>query len=25
VLMDQRFGRGDVRRLLPSWWCVERV
>jgi DNA excision repair protein ERCC-2 len=23
VLMDQRFGRGDVRRLLPAWWCVE--
>jgi len=25
VLMDQRFGRSEVRRLLPAWWCVGRV
>ncbi|HEV7804156.1 MAG TPA: helicase C-terminal domain-containing protein [Burkholderiales bacterium] len=23
-LMDDRFARTDVRRLLPSWWKVER-
>ncbi|QHE87573.1 ATP-dependent DNA helicase [Hydrogenophaga sp. BPS33] len=22
VLMDERFGRAEVRRLLPTWWCV---
>lgn len=25
VLMDERFGRGEVRRLLPAWWRVERI
>jgi DNA excision repair protein ERCC-2 len=24
-LMDDRFGRAEVRRLLPAWWSVERV
>jgi DNA excision repair protein ERCC-2 len=23
LLMDQRFARAEVRRLLPSWWQVE--
>ena len=22
-LMDDRFARPEVRRLLPAWWCVE--
>ncbi len=22
-LIDDRFGRADVRRLLPRWWKVE--
>ena len=24
-LLDDRFGRADVRRLLPRWWSVEAV
>lgn len=24
-LLDDRFARADVRRLLPSWWQVERI
>ena len=24
-LMDDRFTRADVRRLLPNWWQVERL
>ena len=22
-LIDDRFARPEVRRLLPSWWCIE--
>ena len=24
-LLDDRFGREDIRRLLPRWWAVERA
>jgi Rad3-related DNA helicase len=24
-LLDDRYGREDVRRLLPQWWAVEAV
>jgi len=25
VLMDERFAHAEVRRLLPSWWRIERT
>ncbi|MDO8903061.1 ATP-dependent DNA helicase [Hydrogenophaga sp.] len=25
LLLDDRFARGDVRRLLPAWWHVETM
>ncbi|HEX5739578.1 MAG TPA: helicase C-terminal domain-containing protein [Hydrogenophaga sp.] len=25
VLLDDRFARSDVRRLLPAWWHVETM
>lgn len=25
VLMDDRYGRRAVQRLLPSWWRIERA
>ncbi len=24
-LIDDRFGRADIRRLLPRWWVVTEV